>query len=555
MFNRLRVVLDRHLTAANALDRAVNDHPEARLLHFDHPTGYTSLSSSPSVREIHAFVARVSRCLLQAGMQRFDRVLIYKTNSPDYFLLALAIIRAGGIAVPVNPGLPRDKLQQYVAYTGARIAIGDAAHFMVQIGEPRHLAAIRTWIFPDVPDGFDGDAIAVNAAAGDGVARQAGPVELAPDDPVMIVHTSGTTGFPKGVISTSRGIVQGIKRHYVGEPIPTSTRIALAGHFNHLVCHLGLFASLVGNLPVWALTNFAPQALLEGIQSIRPHVFFAFPDLYLRMYLHGLDDYDLSSIQIWIATADASHEIHMEAFSRKGTGLRIFGRRLVGAVFIEPLGSSEVGFAVLQRYYVPLPWIWKKTHRRADRCVGWRNIAGPRVRVADESGRSVPANQPGRLMVKGPTLFAGYWNSHETLLGVVKDGWWWTGDIVRRDRLGCYYHLDRDTDVIRTSAGEVYSLPMEECLLRHPDVGEVAVVGLNSGTEGQVPVAIVHARPNASLDADDVLRWARARMTTAKPLAAVIVVEPDEMPRGLTGKVLKRELRERFASYLSACPV
>lgn len=540
LFNRLRVVLDRQLTAATILDTALNAHPDSRLVHLETPSLFDLPSAAPTVRELHAFVLRVDACLLRAGMKRFDRVLVYKANSADYFLFALAIIRAGGIAVPVSPGLPRHKLDRYVAYTGASIAITDGAHFNGHVGDPVQVPGIRTWLFPEVPNGFTGDALSVNDSAADDSA----PVDLASDDPVMIVHTSGTTGFPKGVISTSRGIVQGVKRHYVGEPIATSTRVAVAGHFNHLVCHLGLFASVLGNIPVWAWTGFAPGSLLEKIELFRPHVFFAFPDLYLRMYLHGLDDYDLSSVRIWIATADASHEVHMEAFSRKGSALTIFGRRLMGAIFIEPLGSSEIGFAALQRYY--FPW----TKRRTDRRVGWRNIVGPRVRVADTKGRTTPHGRPGRLMVKGPTLFAGYWNAHQMLLGVVKDGWWWTGDIVRRDRLGRYYHLDRDPDVVRTTAGDVYTLPVEECILHHPDVGEVAVIGVDGPDHTPLPVAVAHAKPGASLDGDQLRRWANARLQTVVPLAAVIVVQPDEMPRGLTGKVLKRELRERFSSHL-----
>jgi acyl-coenzyme A synthetase/AMP-(fatty) acid ligase len=127
--NRLRVILDRRLTAANAIDAALAAHPDRRLFHFDGPTGYASLPESPTIRELHAFVRRAGACLARAGLRRFDRVVICKTNSLDYFFLALAVIRAGGIAVPVNSGLRRDGLRDYVRYTGASILIGDEEHF------------------------------------------------------------------------------------------------------------------------------------------------------------------------------------------------------------------------------------------------------------------------------------------------------------------------------------------------------------------------------------------------------------------------------------------
>jgi len=177
---------------------------------------------------------------------------------------------------------------------------------------------------------------------------------------------------------------------------------------------------------------------------------------------------------------------------------------------------------------------------------------GPRVKVADENGRRVKTGTIGRLMVKGKTVFPGYWNAHDLLPGVMKDGWWFTGDMVYKDGLGRYYHLDRLSDVVCTTNGNVYSLLAEERLLTHERVGEVAVIGLTHPVKGMVPVAIVQEKgaQQSPLPAA-ILEWARRELPLTTPIEAVIAVHKKDMPRGLTGKVLKRELREYYAAWFS----
>jgi acyl-CoA synthetase (AMP-forming)/AMP-acid ligase II len=179
------------------------------------------------------------------------------------------------------------------------------------------------------------------------------------------------------------------------------------------------------------------------------------------------------------------------------------------------------------------------------------------VKVADETGRPLPAGQVGRLMVKGPTVFKGYWNEHHRLHGVVLDGWWWTGDLARHDRKGRFYQLDRDSDCIRTNACPIYTLLVEEELLKHPDVHEAVVIGIPAADGGEKPLIVLQAKEGRdTFDEPAAMRWIAENIPLPRPCTDVIVVRNDvDLPRGLTGKILKRVLRDRYrAAFVGAKP-
>lgn len=540
--NRLRLVLDRSLTPANALDKACEAHPDSPLFHPDAESAFAALRGRAiTPRQLLAFAGGLGALLHDASMHAGDRVAVVKSNHVDYFFLILAIVRSGGIAVPVNPGVRGESLERYLRYTGARIVITDGPTFEAGVGDPERVPSVETWGFPAPPPGFTAPHIAIDSEL-DGSRRERPPISLRRDSPVLISHTSGTTGFPKGVVSTAGRLASGIKGHYVDEPVTTRNRTGIAGHFNHLVYQSGLFAALLSNMPVWTMGPRDAAGALRTIERERLNFFFAFPDVYLRMYHEGLAHYDLGSMRIWVATADASHDVHMRDFCRAGAYLRVLGAPVMRSVFIELLGSTEISSGALRRIRLPF------ARPRTDRLIGWPTPGGPRVRIAREDGRAERRRGVvGRVEVSGPIVFAGYWDDGPMAPAPRHGKWTPTGDVGHRGRLGAFHHLDRSVDVVHTRAGPVYTLPVEEVLLGHPAVGEVAVIGLPHPGGGEVPVAVAHARPGTSLEHDECLRWAASRLGLATPIAEVVVIPPEEMPRGLTGKVLKRELRERFA--------
>jgi long-chain acyl-CoA synthetase len=536
--NRLRFIFDRHLTVSNALDKAAAAHSEHPVFHVDDPLPYADFQAAITLRQLLGFANKVGNVLRdRCAMQRYDRVAIFKGNAGDYFFLGLAIVRAGGIAVPINGGMPTRDVARYLAYTGTRILITDTARQrqLRAEGIPAGITMV-VLVDSDAPkqEGVMGLAEAMRHAS-----DRMTPAVLAADDTVLIVHTSGTTGFPKGVTHTSGTLVAGVKGQLKIEPVFRRDIALTAAPFNHFINYLGLLAALVAGVPTWLVGNPHPQVILDLIDREQITVVFCFPHTYLEMHKFGLGNHDLSSVRLWLSGADASHEAHIRRFTERGAFLRLFGHPLIRSIYVDTLGSSEVGFAALFRFTFSFS-------KRFARYVGRPTFAGPRVKIADTSGRPLPAGQVGRLMVKGPTLFKGYWNDHDMLHDGVQNGWWWTGDIGCRDRRGRYYHYDRAVDVIPTLAGPVYTLPIEEELLKYPGIAEAVVVGRPCTTGAQVPIAVVQPMPGQDVSHNGLREWVNERLSPEERLADLVVVDQTDIPRGLTGKVLKRVVRERY---------
>lgn len=537
---------DSTLSLSTLLDRVIELRGDAKFFHMDTPLAYPGLPTSLNAIEIRAFVNRVGNTLLANGLHRGDRVAIFKTDAPDYCFIALGIIKAGGIAVPIHSNMGFKDLDYYLKYTGSSFLVTDRATFDAKIKSADALPQVGTWIFPEAPDAFTARHIDLSkelARASDELA----PRELAPDTIAYLFHTSGTTDFPKAVISTCDRHVISMKG-LSGKPFPVTGelpgvpyhqitgRIGLGYPFHHLGSHLILNTTMLGCMDIYTHTKGAdPEAALGLIQREKLTFFLAFPDAFHTMYEAGLDRFDLSSIRTWVSLSDTMHEIHMKAFAEAGTT----------AVFCDLLAASELGAVALTR------WFTASTPLSGRRDMGMGNPKGLVTKIADEHGRELPAGQVGRLMAHGPTLFRGYWDSHDKFVRAIVDGWFWTGDVAYRDAEGRTYQLDRESDVIRTRKGPAYTLIIEENLMNHPDVGDAAVCGVPHPEDDEVPIAVVYARQGRSADADSIQTWVNSRVDATSALRKVFVVEPQMIPRGVTGKVLKRVLREKYASMFN----
>lgn len=546
--NRLRVILDRQLTVANLLDKAVAAHNEAPVFFLHERMPYSDLGDTVNPRQLLDFANQLQAVLRQhCQLQRFDRVAVMKANHGDYFFAGLSIMRAGAITVPMNGGISAEITAQYLSYTGARVFFTDAATLQRLSAQQPLPDVIEHILLSDVTDPaqaarLDPRALALAPLMAAARGAQFEPVVLAPDEHCLICHTSGTTGVPKGVLHTSGTLVAGIKRQLVVEPVAKGDQVMSASPFNHFINHTAMLSSLIGQVPMWLVGTEDARAILDLIDREKISVVFCFPHTYQAMYEHGLEQHSLDSVRLWLAGADSSHEVHIKPFVERGAFLRLFGRPVIGSLYADTLGSSEVGFAAFFRFASARSTLF-------GRYVGRTTPVGPKVKIADENGRALPHGQAGRLMVKGPTLFKGYWNAHDKLHEVMKDGWWWTGDIAYRDGSGRYFHLDRDVDVIRTAQGPLYSLLIEEQLLKYPDVVEAVV--LAQGEPGQQqPIALIQPLEGKSIDIAALKAWIEQQLAGQCRLAQVEVVDHQAIPRGLTGKVLKRVLRERYAARL-----
>lgn len=490
-------------------------------------------------------VNALAACWHSLGVAPGDRVAIYKANDFDYFLFSAAAIRLGAIAVPMNANVAPDVAGRYFERVGASLLLSDGVSWARL--RPFAPDCLRQTVLADSPALLAGERTHGLTALLRQDLRAAPLLERGPADPLYIVHTSGTTGVPKGVILKSEGVAQSLRSIVLFNLVSPRDLASFALPLNHQVSQLYLHGSLLMGVRCIINGDLSAPGLLSQLEQRRPTVFFGFPITYTRLLAAGAAARPLDSVRVWGTTADASHEVQQRAFLPKGSFFRRLGLPVSGSLFIDGLGSSEVGIAALLR--IATPWT-----RRFDRRVGRKTPLGPLIKVADSQGRPVVKGRPGLLMIKGKSMFGGYWNAHDVLYAASRDGWWFTGDVVREAADGEMVHLDREVDVIHSSGGAVYTLPLEEVLLKRDGVLDVSVFGVRPEPDApELPAAVVALCEGAApVAADALLRELNRQLEPEQQLAHLWILPWEDFPIGATGKTLKRRLRERYNAQLQA---
>jgi long-chain acyl-CoA synthetase len=294
--------------------------------------------------------------------------------------------------------------------------------------------------------------------------------------------------------------------------------------------------SLSGGLTGMFIRSFDPHRILKGIEDSKATIFVGVPAMYTMLLEAGLDDYDLSSVRIWGSSADAMPDEIAKEFRKRGR-LKI-GPLEVQSLFLDAYGMVELSSLTCLK--MPLPGI-----KFPPKCVGFP-MPPIRVRVVDEEGRKVKTGEVGELAVKGPCVMKGYWAKPEETAAQMVDGWFRTGDMARKDRYGRVYFADRKKDVVKSGGYSVFSVEVEQEILEHPAVCEVAIVGVPHPTKKEAPVAICVLEEGATATTEEIHEWCRDNIARYKSPRAVVIITEEDMPRTPTMKILKRELRERY---------
>ena len=550
-------------------DRAARMHGERMLFTSETPCAW----EVPCLRErypdpdrwsaerIRATAGYVATLLVDRfGLELGDRVAILKENDLDIHILIAAVVRAGGIACPINGRFASEKLGPYLENVGSRVLVSDRATLLRIARDGAGLGSVAAVLVAGSRERSTGAEILEEAlvrcyprvevvwleeALAD-VRRERPAVPRGKDEPLYLVHTSGTTGFPKAVI-----LKNGPQAHAVRGWLcyvhlsPARDRGYLAVPNNHQAVILTFNSLLLLGLPVhwtgaYARDGFDAERVVEELADGRFTAFFGFPIAYTQLKEVALEGHDLRRMKVWASTADASHAAIVRRFVRVGGAFRTAGLPITGSVFLDAQGSSEVGTPSVLRYVT-------RFTRAFDRRVGRPGSTpfGPAIRITGGDGRGVRPGEAGRLEVKGRTVFDGYWNNHAMTIRAIRDRWFFTGDVARRAKDGHIVQLDREVDVIHTPRGPVYSLPIEEAVHRHPAVFDVCVYGARQVDGTQLPAALVALRSGMKISRERLGAELDGLLESDQRLARLDIVPWREFPIGITGKTLKRVLRER----------
>ncbi|QEC50825.1 AMP-binding protein [Baekduia soli] len=478
-------------------------------------------------RELDDAVSRVAGRLLGLGLARGDRVAALGTNSDVYLLLFLGCSRAGLVHVPVNYNLVGSELAYIIGQAGSTALFADAALAPAADAVAGDLALAHRGTLRDGPD----PARDVLAWAGDGEVPDLGGVQVADDDLVQLLYTSGTTAAPKGAMMTHRAFVHEYVSCVVGLDLrPSDVPLHPLPLYHSAQMHAFLMPYLMLGAVNHIVERPDPGDVLARIERDRITNYFSPPTVWIAMGEHpDFATRDLSSLR----------NAYYGASIMPTPVLQRLRERLPGVGFYNAFGQSEIA---------PVATILRPEEHDARPDSAGRAALFVEVRVVDADGQDVEPGGQGEVLYRSPQLCTGYWDKPEETAEAFAGGWFHSGDLVRIDEEGFIFVVDRVKDVINTGGVLVAGRDVEEALYTHPEVAEVAVIGLPHERWIEAVAAVVVTR--APVSEADLLAYARAHLAPFKVPKSVHFV--DELPKNPSGKVLKRELRERLGGDGSA---
>ncbi len=535
--NKFQLAMDRKLTLANLHSRIAELRGDKVSLKLHEPLDYTGFpANSLTYNDTAAFVERMASALVDMGIKQGERVGISTHNNADLPLGIFAIIRAGAIAVPMNFMLKGKEMAFIMDNSGAETLIVDPEVFSINIRDRERMPGIKRWIMAgssqDLPDGFISLDQAMQAASPEGPS-----FNQKVDDVCAIFYTSGTTGFPKGATMTSGNLLTAQK--IVSALLPVGNDIGLfclpASHvFGFGTYIIGTCAGLKG----YYMRHFSPREVLEAMEREKIAIFVGVPAMYAMMLDEGIEKYDLSGLKMLGSAADAMPKQHAEEFRRKGSLFKL-GPIKSKAFFVEIYGMVELaGTATMKVAIMGMDY--------PQGCVGWP-VRPVRMRIIDEDGKKLPKGEVGEVSIYGPGVCQGYWGNPDATAELIEDGWLRTGDMGFKDKWGRLNFVDRKKDVIKSGGYSIFSVEVEREVLEHPAVEAVAVVGVPHPLKKQMPIAVISLAAGAEATEEEIQEWCKQNIGAYKCPRAIRIVKPEEMPYGMTLKVRKLELRDRFS--------
>jgi long-chain acyl-CoA synthetase len=534
---KVRFAADRSVTFGNFMDKLAQTYGDKTCFIVDRPIDYTFMTGTRhSFEQWREYVDRMANVLVNdLGVKRGERVIVDMSNRMEIPFTCFAIMKVGAVAVPLNFMLTAKEIGYIAGDSGAKLMITDKPVFDFQMREQSALPTIEKWATMEKADEMSGDFIELKplleAASATYPVQDKDPEEL-----VGIFYTSGTTGFPKGAMMTSKSLLTAQRITAAVVPVFSQDVGLMALPLAHLFGFGLVLISMSGGMTGMFVRSFDPARILKGIEDSGATVFVGVPAMYAMLLESGLDDYDLSKVRIWGSSADAMPDEIAKEFRRRGR-LKV-GPLDFDSIFIDAYGMVELSSLTCMK--MPLPGI-----EFPPKCVGFA-MPPIRVRILDDGGNKVPTGEVGELCVKGPCVMKGYWAKPEETARQMVDGWFRTGDMAYKDKIGRVYFADRKKDVVKSGGYSVFSVEVEQEILEHPAVCEVAVIGIPHPTKKEAPVAICVLEEGASATEEELHAWCRDNIARYKSPRAVIIIEAGDMPRTPTLKVLKRELREQY---------
>jgi long-chain acyl-CoA synthetase len=457
--------------------------------------------------------AHIAALLKEKGLAPGDRVGLMMPNVPYFPALYYGVLRAGGVVVPMNVLLKEREVGFYLGDSGARLLL--AWHGFADAAERGAEDAGAECILVQ-PGEFEQLVL--------GHEPDSGLADRRADDTAVILYTSGTTGTPKGAELTHANLRRNctISAQTLGQFTADDVMLGALPLFHTFGQTCTMNCAVVTGATVTMLPRFDPDKALEIIERDRVTVFQGVPTMYnALLHAERADSTDASCLRMCMSGGAAIPVELIRAFEEK-----------FGCIVLEGYGLSETS---------PVASFNHPDRDRKPGSIG-TPIEGVEMQVWDDEGNEVPRGEVGEIVIRGHNVMKGYWNRPDaTSEAITEDGWFRTGDMARVDEDGYFFIVDRKKDMIIRGGYNVYPREIEEVLYEHPAVQEAAVVGVPDAALGEEVAAAVTLKQGESLDAAELRAWVKEQVAAYKYPRKIWFV--DELPKGPTGKILKREIQ------------
>ena len=460
---------------------------------------------------LEAGSARVAGLLAAKGVGPGDRVGLMLPNLPYFPFAFFGVLRLGAVVVPMNPLLKEREVAFHLSDSGAKVLVG-----WQQFADAAQAGAEQA----------GAEVLVVEPGEFEKQVAEADPVEEIAerddDDTALILYTSGTTGTPKGAELTHENLRSATQISVdLVDSGPETVTFGALPLFHVFGLTSGLNSSVRVGACLTLLPRFDPAKALEIVQRDKVTTFLGVPTMYAAM-LHqdGSESYDTSSLDLCVSGGAAMPVEILRGFEEA-----------FDCKILEGYGMSET--CAIASFNRP-------DRERKPGSIGIP-VPGVEMKVVDADGNEVPQGEVGEILIRGPVVMKGYWNRPDATAETIdEDGWLRSGDMASIDEDGYFFIVDRKKDMIIRGGFNVYPRELEEVLYEHPAVAEAAVIGLAHESLGEEVGAAVALKPGEEASVDELRAFVKERVAAYKYPRVVWIT--DTLPKGPTGKILKREI-------------
>ena len=477
-----------------------------------------------------------------------DRVAICARNSPEWCISYMAITLLGAIAVPMNSWWKTSELKYGLSDSGSKLCFLDPPRLKLVLPFLDPLQDQIILIKPEAEAEFPEFYQLIKSVAPLSTA-ELNAIQVLPEASASIMYTSGSTGMPKGVLSTHRNIINALYSWKFVKEIGDILRPEL------LEENPEFDPALLANVPLFHVTGSHAQFLacfvylrkfvmmykwdaekaLELVETERISIFHGVPTMTWEiMQSDKFDSADLSSLR-GVASGGASRPPeHLSMMLQK------FPTKAIPGLGYGLTETNAIGAIISGAFYAAKP---NSTGRPTPPLTS--------IKIVDENDKTLEQGQVGEICIKGPTIMKGYWNKPEATAEVIKDGWFYTGDIGMLDELGFLIILDRAKDIVIRGGENIGCAEVEYAISEHSAVNEVSVYGIPDQRLGEIPCASIMLIAGSQLNAQELHAFLADRLANFK-IPALTFFQYEQLPRIASGKIAKKELRQQTIDSLAS---